>query len=75
MKRSPCEVKNRRKSKIFGLVFVVSIGLVLEEEGFLKLILEMTLYSSEKIASQSEIRIKWLSGRLGREERIIIKCA
>ena len=45
MKRSPCEVKNRRKSKIFGLVLVVSIGLVLEEEEFLKLILEMTLYS------------------------------
>ena len=32
MKRSPCEVKNRRKSKIFGLVLVVSIGLVLEGE-------------------------------------------
>ena len=32
MKRSPCEVKNRRKSKIFGLVVVVSIGLVLEGE-------------------------------------------
>lgn len=32
MKRSPCEVKNRRKSKIFGLVLVASIGLVLEGE-------------------------------------------
>ena len=32
MKRNPCEVKNRRKSKIFGLVLVASIGLVLEGE-------------------------------------------
>ena len=32
MKRSPCGIKNRRKSKIFGLVLVASIGLALEGE-------------------------------------------